>query len=76
MKMQALTTKLPADLTEALDSVCRKAGLRKNFMIETALREKLEELLDVEDLKEAVAESTGFHEWKRVKREAHARKEK
>jgi hypothetical protein len=34
------------------------------------LREKLEELMDAEDLREAVAEATGFHSWETVKREA------
>jgi len=45
-------------------------GLRKNFVVEAALREKLEELLDAEDLRDAVREATGFHPWEAVKKEA------
>ena len=69
MKTQGFATRLPADLTETLDLVCRKLGLRKNFVIEAALREKLEDLLDSADLEEAVSEATGFHSWDKVKKE-------
>lgn len=68
MKSTALATKLPPDLTKALDDVCERLGLRKNFVIETALREKLEDLMDAEDLREAISESTGFHSWQSIKR--------
>jgi metal-responsive CopG/Arc/MetJ family transcriptional regulator len=71
MKMQRFATKLPADLTRTLDRVCRSLGLRKNFVIETALREKIEDLLDAADLTEAISEATGFHPWEKVKSEAH-----
>ena len=71
MKTQAIATKLPADLTRALDDVCKRMGLRKNFVLETALREKIEDLLDDEDLQEAVREATGFHTWEEVKKERH-----
>jgi len=67
MKNQALATKLPQDLTESLDAVCNRLGLRKNFVIETALREKLEDLMDAEDLREAISEATGFHSWESIK---------
>lgn len=70
MRTHALATRLPADLTQALDEVCRRLGLRKNFVLESALREKLEDLLDAEDLREAVREATGFHAWDSVRREA------
>ena len=70
MKNESLATKLPADLTRTLHEVCTRLGLRKNFVIESALREKLEELMDAEDLREAVAEATGFHSWEIVKRDA------
>ncbi len=70
MKNESLATKLPADLTRTLHEVCARLGLRKNFVIEIALREKLEELMDAEDLREAIAEATGFHGWETVKREA------
>ncbi len=69
MRTEPFATKLPADLTAELDAVCKKLGLRKNFVVEAALREKLENLLDAADLREAVAEATGFHSWEKVKRE-------
>lgn len=62
-KAEAFATKLPVDLKEALDKACEKLGLRKNFVVETALREKLEDLLDTQDLQESVKEATGFHPW-------------
>lgn len=67
MKNEALATKLPPGLKKTLDAVCSRLGLRKNFVIETALREKLEELMDAEDLREAMSEATGFHSWESVK---------
>lgn len=67
MKNEALATKLPPDLTKTLDAVCSRLGLRKNFVIESALREKLEELMDAEDLREAISEATGFHSWDELK---------
>jgi predicted DNA-binding protein len=69
MKTRTLATKLPADLVEALDTVCKQLGLRKNFVVEAALKEKIEDLLDAEDLREAVKEATGFHSWEEVKAE-------
>ncbi len=74
MKTVAIATRLPADLTEALDAICRRLGLRKNFVLESALREKLEDLLDAEDLTGAVKEATRFHDWESVKKEALRRK--
>ncbi|MBZ5496428.1 MAG: hypothetical protein LAP85_08495 [Acidobacteriia bacterium] len=70
MKNEPFATKLPSDLTAQLDAVCKKLGLRKNFVLETALREKLEDLLDAEDLREAMSEATGFHAWGDIKRES------
>jgi hypothetical protein len=69
MKIQPIATKLPAELIAQLDVVCKKLGLRKNFILETALREKLEELLDAADLQSAMKDATGFHAWDDVKRE-------
>ena len=66
---EAFATKLPVDLKTALDAVCEKLGLRKNFVVESALREKLEDLIDASDLQEAVKEATGFHSWESVKKE-------
>ena len=67
-KTQAFATRLPSDLTLALDEICRRLGLRKNFVVEAALKEKLEDLLDAEDLKESVRSATGFHTWDGVKK--------
>jgi predicted DNA-binding protein len=69
VKTQALATRLPADLAETLDVVCKRLGLRKNFVLEAALREKLEDLMDAEDLRDAIREATGFHRWEKVKDE-------
>ena len=66
---QVFATKLPVDLKKLLDDVSEKLGLRKNFIIETALREKLEDLLDTYDLEEAEKEVTGFHDWNQIKKE-------
>ena len=69
MKETVLATKLPVDLKKDLDTVCKRMGLRKTFVIETALREKLEDLMDTYDLDEAVREASGFHSWESVKKE-------
>ena len=76
MKTASLATRLPADLTQTLDTVCKKLGLRKNFVLESALREKLEEIMDAEDLRESIAEATGFHDWDAVKKQAHQQRRK
>ncbi len=68
-RAEAFATKLPTDLKQTLDAVCEKLGLRKNFVVESALREKLEDLLDANDLQEAIKEATGFHPWEKVKQE-------
>jgi predicted transcriptional regulator len=70
MTQRSVATRLPSDLTKALDAVCRRQGLRKNFVMESALREKIEDLLDAEDLREAIREASGFHAWDAVKRDA------
>ena len=76
MGSQALSTRIPEDLAATMDRVCTQLGLKKSFLVEQALREKLEDLLDTADLKQAVAESTGFHDWEQVKAEAGGRKRK
>lgn len=60
-KTAVISTKLPLDLKQILDKICLKLGLKKNFVIESALREKLEDLLDTSDLLEAMKEAGGFH---------------
>ena len=69
MSHTAFATKLPTDLKKALDEVCERFGLRKNFIIEQALREKIEDILDTYDLEEAISEATGFNRWKSMKKE-------
>lgn len=60
IRTKTLTTRLPAKLKGELDQVCRQFGLKKNFVVEQTLREKLEDLLDTFDLKRAVKTGTGF----------------
>lgn len=60
MKTTAVSTRLPEDLAITLDEVCDAMGYKKNRLIEIALREKLEDLLDAQDLNEAVTEETRF----------------
>jgi predicted DNA-binding protein len=74
MKTEPLATRLPADLTARLDEVCKTLGLRKNFVLEAALREKLEDLLDAADLREAMKEATGFHAWEDLKSESRQKR--
>lgn len=62
-------TKIPNKLIAALDDICKKFGLRKNFVVETALREKIEDILDAYDLDTSMKEATGFHSWDEVKKE-------
>jgi predicted ATPase len=69
MKTVPFATKLPSDLTMQLDAVCKKLGLRKNYVLEMALREKIEDLLDADDLRIAIKEATGFHSWADIKQE-------
>lgn len=67
--LQPFATKIPSDLKKSLDEVCEKFGLRRNFIIETALREKIEDILDTFDLKEAMEEVTSFHSWNSIKKD-------
>lgn len=67
--MEAFATKIPQDLKKALDEICKRYGLRKNFIIESALREKIEDILDTHDLDDAVRGATGFVSWKNAKKE-------
>ena len=60
MATRSVATKLPDDLADALDAVS-KTGLRKGVIIEAALRERIEDLLDAEDLGHAVREASGFY---------------
>lgn len=71
--VEVFATKLPRDLKRQIDQVCRLLGLRKNFLVEEALREKIEDLLDAHDLREAIRESSGFHSWESVRKETRSR---
>lgn len=72
----AFATRIPFDLKTLLDRVCDEAGLRKNRVIEAALREKLEDLQDMYDLREAIHEATAFYSWGDIKKELHQRRKK
>ena len=72
-QQEAFATKIPKDLKQTLDDVCERLGLRKNFVVESALREKLEDLLDTHDLQGAIKEATGFHAWEMVKKESKSK---
>ena len=66
---EVFATKLSKGLKRDVDRVCELLGMRKNFLVEEALREKVEDLLDAYDLREALREATGFHSWDAVKKE-------
>lgn len=68
IKNEVFATKLPSDVKKRLDEVCELLGIRKNFLVEEAIREKLEDLLDAHDLRSAMKEATGFHSWDSVKK--------
>ncbi|MBI4860593.1 MAG: ribbon-helix-helix protein, CopG family [Candidatus Riflebacteria bacterium] len=69
MKTVTFATKLPEDLTAILDDLCKRLGLKKNALVEAALREKIEELLDAHDLRQAIEQETRFHSWSSVRTE-------
>lgn len=73
VRNEAFATKLPADLKRALDAVCRRYGLRKNFVVEQALREKLEDLIDAFELEEARKTAVAFRPWADVEKELRRR---
>ena len=68
IKTEVFATKLSSDIKKRLDEVCELLGVRKNFVVEEAIREKLEDMLDAYDLRQAMKEATGFHSWDSVKR--------
>ena len=70
---EVFSTKLPGELKKKLDEVCRQFGLRKSFVVEQAIREKLEDLLDTFDLEKAEKEATGFKPWADVKKDLQRR---
>lgn len=56
------------DLKQALDEVCRRYGLLMSLVVEEALREKIEDLVDTHDLEEAQRTAVGFLDWADVER--------
>ena len=72
MKTVTFATKLPADLTETLSELCKRLGLKKSALVESALRERIEDLVDAHDLREAMTQETRFHSWQSVKAELSA----
>lgn len=69
-KNEVFATKIPGELKRQISVVCESLGLKKNFVVEEAIREKLEDLMDAHDLRAAVKEATGFHAWDAVKKGA------
>ena len=70
---EAFATKIPSDLKRDLTRVCDRLGLRKNFVVEQALREKIEDLCDVFDLEEARKSAVSFLPWDEVQKELKRR---
>jgi antitoxin component of RelBE/YafQ-DinJ toxin-antitoxin module len=52
-----LATKIDPKVRKAMDQICDNRGLKISFLVETALREKIEELEEEEALKQMVLES-------------------
>jgi hypothetical protein len=65
----ALTAQIPLGLKEMLDQVCAQYGLHTSRVVEEALREKLEDLVDAHDLEEARQTAVGFRSWENVESE-------
>jgi hypothetical protein len=76
VKIRMLATRVLAGLFEALVLVCNRLGLRKNIVVEAAIREKIEDLLDAETLRKAVKGATIFHSWEDVKVEVSKKGQK
>jgi len=69
MSNEVFSTKLSPSLKKQLEAASNLLGIRKNFIVEEAIREKLEDLLDAHDLRQAISEATGFHSWESIKKE-------
>lgn len=72
MPTVALATQIPLNLKKWLDRLCEKLGLKKSFVVETALRKQLEDLADAYDLTEAIKGAGGFESWETIKPKAKA----
>jgi len=67
-KNEVLAVKIPGELKRQITLVCESLGLKKNFVVEEAIREKLEDLVGAHDLRQAAKEATGYHAWSSVKK--------
>lgn len=65
---QTFSAKIPSELKKLLDKVCRMAGVKKQFVVEEALREKIDDILDAYDLREAIKSSGEFYSWESIKK--------
>lgn len=68
-KAETFSAKMSSDLKKLLDEVCKRTGLRKQFVVEEALREKLEDILDSYDLRESIEAAGEFYPWNAVKKQ-------
>ncbi len=58
MAQAQLATRISPQVKDAVEAVCKSRGLKMNRFIEEALLDKLEELEDVDDLKQILCEPT------------------
>jgi hypothetical protein len=58
MAKTQLGVRIAAPIKKTIETYCRNRGLRMNHFVEQALLERLEELLDLEDLKKIMKEPT------------------
>jgi predicted DNA-binding protein len=58
MAQTQLATRVSKEVKNAVEAVCRSRGLKMNRFIEEALLDKLEELEDIDDLKQILCEPT------------------
>jgi len=56
--MKQLATKIDSQIKDALDHFCEEHGLKINRFIEDAILDKLEEHIDISDLKKLRQESS------------------
>ncbi|MCL5055523.1 MAG: hypothetical protein M1169_06205 [Firmicutes bacterium] len=68
-RVEVFSAKISPELKKLLDKVCRMAGVKKQFIVEKALHEKIEDLLDAYDLREAIKNAYEFYSWGSVKKE-------
>lgn len=67
MSRVAFAVKLPEGLVRALDQVCKQYGYKKQALVEAALWEKLEDILDAYDLDVELKKPQKLHPWSHVR---------